>query len=241
MATNLEATIAKLLAKAEGTTNPHEAEAFMAKAEELMLKHGIERAQVEAHRPGTVHKTEPIVTVRIRVADGHGYALGLVNIAHGIAPTFNVRTLQSTNRYDSSKTVWFIGHEGDVQDATTLFNSLAAQAIPQAKAWWKNEGKHNTIWYTDNDAYLARREFIFGFARGAAARLRETRNRVVAQSSAGTELMLIDRKTLVDKWIDENMQVGKGRATSRRTGGEAARSAGTQAGRDAVGNRSIGR
>ena len=247
MAADIEATIAKLLAKAEGTTNQHEAEVFMAKAEELMLKHGVERAQLEAKKVGATKKTTPIVTKRIHIPDGSGYALAFLAIGHEVGPSFNVRTLQSSNSYDNSKTLWFIGHADDVEDATTLFTSLKAQAQPAAVAWWRSEGKAQHIqsqWGykpSDNDAYLARREFIFGFARGAGSRLRETRNRVVHEAGSGAELVLVDRKQAVDRWIDENMQVGRGRATNRRTGGAGARAAGNEAGRKAVGNRSIGR
>jgi hypothetical protein len=239
MATDIESTIAKLLAKAEGTTNQHEAEAFMAKAEELMLKHGVERAQLEAKKVGATRKTTPIVTERITIKDGHGYAIALLRIGHEVGPSFNVRTLQSNGT--GYKVIWFIGHEDDVADAKTLYTSLSTQAIPAAKAWWKDEGKPSQPWATDNDAYLARREFIFGFARGAGSRLRETRNRVVHEAGSGAELVLVDRAKAVDAWIDQNIQVGRGRATNRRDGGASARSAGTQAGRNAVASRALGR
>lgn len=244
--TDIENTIAKLLAKAEGTTNQHEAEAFMAKAEELMLKHGVERAQLEAKQVGTTRKTTPIVTKRIRIKDGSGYALGFLAIGHEVGPVFNLRTLQSSVSGSNDKVLWFVGHEDDVADATTLFTSLMAQAQPAAVAWWRTEGKAAHVesrWGykpTDNDAYLARREFIFGFARGAGQRLRETRNRVVAESS-GAELVLVDRSKAVDQWVEANLQIGKGRATNRRTGGADARSAGTKAGRDAVASRALGK
>ena len=239
MASDIEATIAKLLAKAEGTTNQHEAEAFMAKAEELMLKHGIERAELEAKQVGATKKTTPIVTKRIYIKDGSGYALAFMAIGHEVGPVFNVRTLQSSAGND--KILWLIGHEDDVQDATTLFTSLRTQAQPAAVAWWRKEGKPAQPWASDNDAYLARREFIFGFARGAGSRLRETRNRVVHEAGNGAELVLVDRKAAVDRWIDDNLQVGKGRSTSRRHGGRDATAAGKEAGRNAVASRAIGK
>lgn len=236
--TDIESTIAKLLAKAEGTTNQHEAEAFMAKAEELMLKHGIERAQLEAKATG-VKKTTPIVTKRIRIKDGSGYALAFLQIGFEVGPSFNVRVLQSSVHGSNDKMLWLIGHEDDVADAETLWTSLRTQAQPAAVAWWRREGKPAQPWASDNDAYLARREFIFGFAAGAGSRLRETRNRVVAEAGSGAELVLVDRSKAVDRWVEENLKVGKGRATSRRTGGYDARSAGREEGRKAVGNRSI--
>jgi hypothetical protein len=235
---SIETTIAKLLAKAEGNTNPHEAESFMAKAEELMLKHGIEQANLESVLPG--QKREEIVTVRFRIPNGHGYAAAMADIAHAIAPSFSVRSMQ-TVLGDSARTVWYIGHKSDVAQAERLSESLLAQCRPQAMHWWKTEGKASQPWASDNDAYLARREFIHAFASGVGSRLRETRSRVVEESAVGTALVLVERSQLVDNWIDENMQTGKARSSSRRTGGHAARSAGREAGRNAVGSPSLGK
>lgn len=126
-------------------------------------------------------------------------------------------------------------HASDVRDAATLVNSLLAQSRSQALHWWKKEGKALHHPYNgDNEAYLARREFIFAFASGVRARLKETRDRVVQQSGAGTELVLVDRSKIVDSWVDQNMTVGKGRASHRNHGGMAAVRAGQAAGRDAV-------
>lgn len=233
---SLETKIANLLAKAESTTHPAEAEVFMAKAEELMLKHGIERANLDAKRPG--QKREDIVTVRITIKNGHGYAAAMATIAHYIAPSFSVRSLQ-TILHDGGRVIWFIGHESDVEKAQTLANSLIDQSRKQALAWWKTEGKVNFPFYSDNEAYLARREFIYAFASGARSRLEETRNRVVEEAETGTALVLVERSKLVDNWIDENMEVGKGRRTSRRVGSREAARAGKQAGRDAVSPKEI--
>lgn len=233
---SIESTIAKLLAKAEGTTNPHEAETFMAKAEELMLKHGIEQANLQAHLPG--NRREEIVTVRFTIKNGHGYAAAMADVAHAVAPSFSVRSLQ-TILSDSSRVIWYVGHKSDVEQAEQLAQSLIGQSRTQAMHWWKTEGKHEMYWSSDNDAYLARREFIHAFARGAGSRLAETRIRVVEESTPGTALVLVDRKAAVDNWMADNMNVGKGRATSRRTGSASAASAGRQAGRDAVGTKAV--
>lgn len=233
---SIESTIAKLLAKAEGTTNPHEAEAFMAKAEELMLKHGIEQAQLQAHLPGA--KKEDIVTVRFVIRNGHGYAAAMADIAHTIAPNFSIKSLQ-TVMPDGGRVMWYIGHKSDVDQAERLALSLTEQSRTQALHWWKTEGKATQWWATDNEAFLARREFIHAFARGVGSRLAETRSRVVEEAAPGTALVLVERSKLVDNWIAENMTVGVARATRRRSGGNEARVAGREAGRNAVTNKAL--
>lgn len=233
----IETKIANLLAKAEATTFPAEAEAFMAKAEELMLKYGIEQAQLQAHLPG--QKREEIVTVRFMIRNGHGYAAAMADIAHTIAPNFSIRSMQSAMG-DGGRVIWYVGHKSDVEQAERLAQSLTEQSRKQALHWWKTEGKAGSPWATDNEAYLARREFIHAFARGVGSRLAETRSRVVEESAPGTALVLVERSKLVDSWVSENMQVGTARQTKRRSGGYEARVAGREAGRKAVTNKELG-
>lgn len=230
-----EALIAQMIAKAEATTFPAEAEMFMARAEQLMLKHGIDRANLEAKATGAA-KPE-IVQTHITLKNGHGYAQAQAAIIHQLASEFSVRTFKSTGY--NTETVWMVGHKSDVESLTQLVTSLVEQARKQALAWWKSEGKARMSWATDNDAYLARREFIFSFARGAASRLAEIKNQVVAEAETGTALVLVERIEKVDSWISDNMQVGKARASQRRSGGIAARSAGRAAGRESVNPKAV--
>lgn len=233
----IEDKIAKLLAKAEGTNNPHEAEAYMEQAERLMLKYGVERALVEGKRPGSVQ--QEIIVESIEYRNGHGYGPALEQIGFAVAPNFSVKALKSRSSDDRVYWMWFIGHRSDVDQTKQLFNSLLAQAVPQAKHWWKTEGKVKQWWATDNEAYLARREFIYAFASGVRNRLEETRNTVVAEAEPGAALVLVDRAERVERWVEDNMEVGKGRDSTRRYGGSSAAVAGHAAGREAVSQKSV--
>lgn len=227
--TAIEDKIAKLLAKAEGTNHPAEAETFMAKAEELMLKHGIERAMLESRST----KRQEIIVQKVKVKNGHGYAAAMVAIGHAVGPNFSVRTLQNILP-DGSRMLWLIGYKSDVENAEILFTSLSAQSRAQALHWWKTEGRSLHPVASNNDAYLIRREFIYAFASGVHKRLEETRSRLEDEGEPGTALVLVERSVQVDTWIEKNMQVGKGRTSRRRSGGREARIAGERAGREAV-------
>lgn len=231
MARNTESMIAGLLAKAERTDNAAEAEAYMAKAEELMLKNGIDRANLQSKVAGT--KREEIVIAKLLIPNGHGYAMAMVKIAHAVGPSFSLRTLQSIHP-NGARLAWLIGHKSDVEQAETLLASLLTQSHQQALSWWKKEGKAAAWDASESGAYLARREFIYAFASGVSSRLEETRNRVVNESVAGTDLVLVDRSTAVSHWLEKNVTTSKGRATRRQAGTQAAARAGHAAGRDSV-------
>lgn len=233
----IEDKIAALLAKAESTNFPEEAEAFMAKAEELMLKHGIERAMLEGRRPGV--SAQPIVVEKIFIRNSAGYAVTLIDLAFAIAPSFNCRALQNLLP-GRDRVAWFIGHQDDVAQAVQLFNSLVVQAPAQARHWWRTEGRHSPWADTSsNGGYLARREFIAAFASGVRQRLEETRSRVVDETGPGTALVLVDRAKKVDSWVDENLQVRRSRSQGRNSGGMEARVAGRQAGREAIQTKAV--
>lgn len=234
---SLEAKIANLLNKAENTDNPHEAEAFMAKAEEMMLKNGIDRANLEVHLPG--NRREAIVTVRWTIPNGSGYAMAEARVAHAVAPSFDVRSFETNLGGRKGRMIWYVGHKSDVAQVRELAESLVAQSRSQAKHWWKTEGKAEQPLASSDDAFYARRQFITSFAEGVESRLYETRKKVVAEAAPGTALVLADRGQLVTTWVEDNMNVGKARGSSAKGGGSSARSAGRSAGRSAISPKSL--
>lgn len=236
MAQDITEKVALLLAKAEGTTNPHEAEAYTKKAEALMLKHGIDLAMAEARRPGT--KADPIIIERIRVRGPFRMAYSGYGVA--VAPAFNIKSYKSKVS-NSEEDIWLVGHTSDVEQATTLVNSLLVQAPQALDYWWRTEGAELNPAYNTMNQYLAKREFLFAFASGVRSRLAETRRQVVEESGPGTELVLVDRSKLVQDWIGQNMSFSKAKGRGLKGGTESAARAGHAAGREAVGQRSVTR
>jgi hypothetical protein len=225
--------IAKLLALAESTSNPHEAEAFTAKAEELMLQHGIEMAQV-ARKPGS--KAEAIIIERIRVSGP--FRMALSSYGHSVAFSFNCKGYKSVIS-KKEEDIWLVGHASDVEQAATLVRSLLVQADAAMKWWWRTEGKELNPPIDSMNQYKAKREFFFAFGSGVRQRLYEVRNRVVQEAAMGTELVLRDRTKQVEDWEKDNMSFSKTKGQSLAGGSYNAAMAGHKAGREAVGTKQV--
>lgn len=233
MAQDFAEKVALLLAKAEGTDNPDEAEAYTAKAEELMLKHGIEEAQVQAKRPGA--RVDPIIIERIYV--NGTYEAATVTYGYAVAPAFNCKSYQSKGR-EKGHYIWLVGHTSDVEQAQILLRSILVQSEMAMRHWWENGGRERTGGGRATQK-LARRQFMFGFGNGVRERLSEVRNRVVHESEPGTALVLVDRGKKVDSWVNDNMKFSKSKGGSLKGGTYEASNAGHAAGREAVGQKSV--
>lgn len=222
-----------LLAKAEGTDNEHERDAFTAQAERLMLKWGIESADLEAR--GEI-KPEEIVEERL-VFNGI-WSKSMPAFIHSIALGMgNVRVLKS-----GSGNRWFvyvIGHKTDVANFITLTNSLVQQVTTARTRWWKNSLERQYItngW----DAHKEQREFVFAFGRIVGQRLRDQRAEVQAEATPGAALVLVSKEERVNDWVDNTYS--RLRQAKNLTGGSGnGRVAGHRAGLQAnLGEKSIG-
>lgn len=202
--------VAKLLAQAEdkGVT-PEEADAFAAKAEELMIRHAINAAQIAAHN-GT--KVDPIERKYIYFSGIFSTADRWMSNRVGEAFGFKVLQGKSGPRHYS---VW-IGFVSEMEQAEVLVASLLIQSRralePQARSW-KNYG------YSKQELYVARRSFIEGFGGTVAKRIADTRKRVtdeVAESDDSLLPVLASREQQVEvAFAQMYPQLRKGRAVRR--------------------------
>lgn len=229
--------IAGLLAKAEGTDNEAEQKAFSEKAERLMIKMGIARADLESQGKA---KAEDIVqetrTWKTIYAPSMGQFAYTVGLAFG-----NLSFLQSRYRKDHV-TTYVIGHKSDVEQYLTLLDSLHLQVWAAVKAFRK-ENKETRRYYTIHENFVADRSFIEGYASAVGRRLREMRREeeTAETVSAGTALVLASKQDRVDSWVaEQHPNLRKGRASARQSSYQG-REAGAQAGRNAnLGNKSVG-
>lgn len=232
---------ALLTKAADPAATPAEAESYTAKAEHLMVKWGISDALLDAKRKGQRKAAEKIIEKRVRLHGSFVRAEVSLGFAAGLG-LGNVRVLKSNGARGEGtmvQYVWFIGYESDVNRAVTLFESLQLQVISARQHWWRtfDEKAH----MTNNEQYLAKRQFIISFASTVQARLTAQRSALVEEASKdkSTALVLVDRNEKVDEYLESNYKVGKGRginggsyaaSTAGRAAGAKANLGGTQVG-----------
>lgn len=228
MSENMQAKIAKLLAKAEATDNPHEAETFTEAAERLMVKWGIEEALVRS-KMGETAKREEIVRESLEYT-GRYAGVWVVLANEVVGGLGGVRLYQKSKRGSTNKTAVIVGYESDVSRARMLVTSLQLQASMALATWWKNFTAKQ--WMTDQQKFKARRQFIVSFAIVVRDRLVALRTEEVAAAGNGAELVLVDRDAQLDAWMRKHLgQTRKGRSFQgswhgREEGQAAGRSAG---------------
>jgi membrane peptidoglycan carboxypeptidase len=191
--------IRALLALAEdpAATGP-EAEAFMAKAAELMAKYGIDRALLGALHPETDKVGDKIVVVP------GPYAMGRMRLLHCIAVALGVRTLQrhrNAGQDPGTVELHMFGMESDLERVEILYTSLLLQVLTAQTRDAVNSpaaARSPRKW---------KRDYIEGFATVVHNRLKDAEDRARraaepearAKTGKSMELVLVDRKAQIDR------------------------------------------
>lgn len=209
-----------LLVKAAGTDNEEERDAYTAKAQRLMLKWGIEEADLEAR--GEV-KPEQVVQERRSYSGALAETMPQFanNLAHGMG---GLKVLKNT--YGKHHIVYVIGHQSDVDNFWLMMNSLEQQARVGCKAWWKKAPESE--WIKGWDRYKAHRDFVTAFGAVCGRRLRTLRTEVQQDATPGAALVLVSK----DERVEEKYQElhPKVRTSRGLSGGISGWSAGADAG-----------
>lgn len=234
--------VMKLLAKAESTT-PEEAEALVAKATELMVRHEIDQAMLATARGEK--STDVIIEKRITFKGT--YAVGIRDLMFAIGRANNFRLIQGKG-YGIDLTGTWIGFSRDLANAEVLLTSLMIQQAREAGRFMQT----TSPLLGRSEKYQTKRSHMMGFADGVQTRMMASRRAAedAAQkvhvaacpdSTTSVALVLKDKDEQVKDWFDE--RYGRLRAGRRRhlAGSWNARSAGHMAGQSAdLGGTSIG-
>lgn len=219
--------IQALLTKAESTAEqfPEEAEALLAKAQELMVRHAIDEAALTAAgRASTDQVTSDIVTVEAPYATAKASLLGAVGHAN------ECRVVMSSAGEGAQRCV-VVGHESDLANVRTLFSALSLHAVRTML---------NTPVPRRDTPRRFRRAFLLAFAARVGERLQAAASSVRRQAEAdattgaGVAIVLADRSAAVDDAFRESFPGVR----SRRL--QASSAAGISSGRRAAEQANLG-
>jgi hypothetical protein len=182
-------TIRGLLAKAESTEFPAEAEAFTAKAQAMMTEARLDEATVRASSGR--RSTGRVSAIRLGIDEP--YIASKQALLHGVADANNVRCVFH-RRVDLAT---LVGSVGQLTHVELLFTSLLiqVQSFLAADAADARAGSH-----VRSRGY--RSAFIFGFARRIGERLREARDTSFAGVGTGVLPVLAADDRATDELFD---------------------------------------
>jgi hypothetical protein len=225
------ARIAALLRQAEGTSNTHEAEAFMAAAQRLATATSIDLAVARAH---SATRTAAQVPSMRTITIGEPGSRGLrtyVQLFAGIAMANEVRCDVASN----STYVYAYGFAEDIDATHALYASLVVQMVRACDAYLATGAHRPTPTIT------ARLNFQLAFGARVGQRLSEARDQARREATQettttpGTAIALRNKEIeLRDHYRTESKARGTWRPASASAGySSAARRAGDRAGHQA--------
>jgi uncharacterized protein (DUF2147 family) len=217
------ARIRKLLAKAEdAAATPAEAEAFTAKATQLMATYGISRAMVAAADPSSDAPGDRILPMDAP------YALDKANLLCSVAAPLRCRSVRRVDYQNGRKeiSVHLFGYDSDLDRVMLLFTSLLVQAANALKSMAIPPFEHPAAF---------RRSWLAGYSAAIHARLvdaeREAADGHDADPGNSVAVVLADRRAVVDRRVRQeypHLSTGRGRSLSG-SGGSAGYAAGQRA------------
>lgn len=260
---SIAAKIAKLLLKAERTTNEHEADAYMAAAQRLSTEYQIDMELARLAHGGAQAKPVPVIRKITLGEEGKRGLFTYVKLFSAIATPNSVKIDIARN----STYVIAYGFDTDIDTVEMLYNSLLTQMVAASAAYirsgafrdektegwttekhyseWSGRWVKQTVWGVKKvSALTARLSFQEAFARRIGVRLAEAKAQALSDLdqqdhtdglATGAELVLAGREVAV---AEHYKATSKARGSYKGGAGRQhishyARSAGDQAGRSA--------
>jgi hypothetical protein len=179
-----------LLAKAESSEFPEEAESLTAKAQELMTRHSVDAALLGAGSPSA----GGMATHRVHVAEP--YVRAKMQLLAAVAEANDVQLVW----YQSLGIANLVGSRPDLDAVELLFTSLLLQAAQALSAAERAKGARSS-------SRSFRRSFLLGYAQRIGERLRTAQRRATEEASAehGVDLLpvLRSRQAAVEERVAE--------------------------------------
>ncbi len=201
------ARVQALLAKAESTDFPDEAEALVAKAQDLMARHAIDHALLDR----AAGSPSRVITATVRIEAP--YATAKASLLGAVAYANSCRCVSSGG--GDRGLCHLVGHDTDVANVEALYASLSLQAVRAMLSAPVPAG---------DTARRFRHAFLLAFAARIGQRLDDVSQRVRLEAErsrgAGTALVLADRSAEVDRALSEAFpRLRRARYTSSSSAG----------------------
>lgn len=203
--------IQKLIAKAESTPFQHEADTFMAKAQELMVQHAIDIALVEGI---TGIREEEITQVDFEVPMMTGRD-DRIYLGCSIANSMGAYGFWS-RAYTVGPALTIVGYPTDILNACTLWASLCMQLDIFYKVARENGDNIDPVTGERIHHRQFKAAFSQSFCKGVKARVRERYARAVEDAPQTAAIVLVDRADTVAKYVLDNYSLGKGQLGPRK-------------------------
>lgn len=194
--------IKALLAKAKSTTHEEERKLYQRRAEQLMIKWGVDDAMLAAE------EDREIVTVQFTmdVQPVGGWCVLLDNIAKGLG---TVRVLAAGDLVGDFVILYLVGHRSDVDRLKMFWDLIHPQAADALQGYWDRyiHFMPPTEAILDWLAISKKAQFLASYGSSVGARLRAEQHEASVTTS-GSDLVLFDRKKKVDDFVEENIKPG---------------------------------
>ena len=212
--------VRKLLAMAEGSGNPNEADAFSRKAAELIAVHRLD--------PGHLSETadDPLAVRTFGMGRG-AYVRARISLLQAVADAYGCRVVFSADR--GGTTAYVAGFRGDLDTTEVLYSSLHAQAAGRMANVHRPTGAATQRW---------RRSFLFGYAHEVSLMLASSRAEAERTMGQSTDWLPALRSR--DQRVAEFAATQFGRVVAARAP-SAATVSGWNAGRSAAQRADLGR
>lgn len=195
--------IRKLLAKAEGTDNPVEAETYTNKAFALMAQYGIDEALLEAK--SQTNETPGVKEFTV----GGSYTIEKAHLIAWLADALRCKAVTHMRTAKSAYKVTVVGFQFDLDRVELLYTSLLLQATAQLV----HVRPADNPWSWDGPSKQAiaahRRSWLHGFSAAVYKRVKAA-ERVAAEQTApetsgdtSVALVLVDRSARVERHYEE--------------------------------------
>jgi hypothetical protein len=222
-----------LLAKAQSTEFPEEAEALAAKAQELMTRHSLDAAMVEAaqqrHGAGAAPELM-VIKLHPPYVNAKSVLVGSVARANRCQAVLDSK----------SESAYVVGFATDLEAVNVLFTSLLAQSTTSMLRAARQPQVARTMHAQppDTSSRTFRQSFLVSFAARISERLQEAaaKSRHEAEQTYGAELLPV--LAARDDQVEQAVAQRFGRSL-RNVKMRVSSAAGWHAGRDAADNAAI--